>query len=540
MKTVFRGSIVEALLPSGAMPKREQRQAIELLLAGRNTLCLMPTGSGKSFVYQYTAAYLGKSALVLSPLRALMSQQDQVMESSGFTSSALHELSDARKYARVLRKYAKEELPQFLFISPERGASDGFLANVLRRQRERIGVVVIDEAHCISQWGETFRPLYRLIPSFLQDVFGPSHLPPVLCLTATLKWEDEKEICRIFNIDGPARVRSPLLRRTNIKISVEDFADHDQKELRLEEILRAHAGQKVIVYAHLVWNKRHGTRALAEKFKSKGFACDYFDAQAPEPYKAEVFEGFSTGKLAIIFATSAFGMGMHIPDVRAVVHYLLPESIEQYYQEIGRAGRDQRPSDAYLLVTETNLKVRRDLLRRSLPTGPELDEIYEENFAPSGSVPFISYDPYRDTSDHSRELSSFVALLEAGVLQLRGKGVSNIKCFNTTGPSTDAFLRYQSSSRTGSVSMIAARTQQDPSTIMQELYKGVVDGTISISSAPNKVVFYTHAKSYQECREAIVADFDIKRQRREARFEQLVDVISSSSPELGIYQYLDI
>jgi ATP-dependent DNA helicase RecQ len=538
--TLFNESIVEALLPQGAKPKPEQERAIGLLLAGKNTLCLMPTGSGKSFIYQYPAAHLGKTALILSPLRALMSQQDDIMERSGFTSSALHELSDYRKYIRALRAYANGDLPQFLYISPERAASDGLLANVLQRQRERIGLVVIDEVHCISQWGETFRPLYRLIPSFIQDIFGPTHLPTVLGLTATLKSEDESEVCRIFGISGPARVRSTLLRRTNISISVEHLSDHDEKERRLEEILGAHSTEKVIVYAHLVSNRQYGTRALTEKFKAKGFACDYFDAQASEPHKAAVVDGFSTGKLPIIFATSAFGMGMHIPDIRAVVHYLLPESIEQYYQEIGRAGRDEEPSSAYLLFTETNLKVRRDLLRRSLPTAPELDDIYEENFAPSGSVPFVSYDPYRDTSENSRELSVFVALLEAGVLQIRGKGVSNIKCFAAAGPSTGALRQYLASSKTGSVSMIAAKTQQDPSTIMHELYQGVLDGTISISSAPTKVVFYTHSKPYEECREAIAADFGIKRERREARFEELVKVINSSNPETGIYSYLGI
>lgn len=537
---IFKKSIVEALLPHGAHPKPEQKEAIECLLAGKNTLCLMPTGSGKSFIYQYTAAHLGKTALVLSPLRALMSQQDDIMTHSGFTSSALHEISDYRKYTNTLRKYANEGLPQFLYISPERSASDGLLAYALSRQREHIGLVVIDEVHCISQWGETFRPLYRLIPSFLQDIFGANHSPLVLCLTATLKSEDESEICRIFGISRPARVRSPLLRRTNISISVEDLANHDEKESRLEEILLAHSGDKVIVYAHLVKNKRYGTRALTEKFKAKGFTCDYYDAQATEVHKAAVLDGFSTGKIPIIFATSAFGMGMHIPDIRVVVHYLLPESIEQYYQEIGRAGRDELPSNAYLLFTETNLKVRRDLLRRSLPTGSQLDDIYDRNFAPSGSVSLTSFDPYRDTSEESSELSVFVALLESGVLQIRAKGVSHMKCFTPVGPGSAAFQQYQNASRTGSVPMIAAKTKQDPTTIMQNIYQGVVDGTIRVSSAPTKVLFYTHAKPYEQCRDAIVADFDAKRERREGRFEELVSTISSTDPEAGIYKYLRI
>jgi ATP-dependent DNA helicase RecQ len=533
-------NIIEALLPPGSNLKPEQRKAIELLLNGENALCLMPTGSGKSLVYQYAAAHLGKTALVLSPLRALMSQQDDIMTRSGFTSSALHQLSDYRKYIKALRNYAKGELPQFLYISPERSASDGLLAHALSRRRDRIGLVVIDEAHCISQWGETFRPLYRLIPSFLEDIFGNKKVPPILCLTATLKSEDESEICRIFNISSSGRVRSPLLRRTNISISVENLSDHDEKEHRLEEILQRHSGDKVIVYAHLVKNKQFGTRALTEKFKAKGFTCDYFDAKATEEHKAAVLKEFSSGRLPIIFATSAFGMGIHIPDIRVIVHYLLPESIEQYYQEIGRAGRDGGPSKAYLLFTETNLKVRRDLLRHSLPTGSQLDNIYEANFAASGTVRFKTYDPYRDTSEESSELSAFVALVEAGVLGVRGKGVSNIKCFAAAGSGAEVLNRYKSSSKTGSVAMIAEKTQQDPWTIMHELYDSVVDGTISVSSAPTKVVFYVHSKPYEDCREAINADFETKRGRRQARFEELVGVINASDPEIGIYNYLGI
>jgi ATP-dependent DNA helicase RecQ len=532
-------TIIDALLPLGAIPKPEQKKAIECLLKGKNALCLMPTGSGKSFVYQYVAAHLGKTALVLSPLRALMLQQDEIMSRSGFTSSALHRVTDYKKYNRVLCRYAKEGLPQFLYISPERSASDGFLAHVLKKQRDRIGLIVVDEAHCISQWGDTFRPLYRLIPAFLNDVFGSSYWPPILCLTATLKTKDETEICRIFNIQKTAVVRSPLLRRTNINISVETLSDQDHKERRLEKLLKAHAGEKVIVYAHLV-KGQYGTRALNQQFRDKGFMCDYFDAAATEAHKVDVLNGFSTGRIPIIFATSAFGMGMHIPDIRVVVHYLLPESIEQYYQEIGRAGRDGLPSHAYLLFTETNLKVRRFLIRRSLPTASQLDKIYENNFAPSSPIPLANYDPYRDNSENSPELSVFVALLEAGVLQVRSKGVSNIKSFTPTGKRIAQFRTYLNVSRIGALSKIATVMKQDPSIIVEDLYRGIVDGTLLISAAPKKVLFYTHAKSYQASRDPIVQDFATKRERREDGFEELVSVIQSSDPEAGIYRYLKI
>jgi ATP-dependent DNA helicase RecQ len=348
---------------------------------------MMPTGSGKSLIFQYAAASMEKTALVFSPLRALMSQQNSDLVKSRFSSLALHECGGYSPYHNALRGISHGKLPTFIYVSPERAAADGLLRHVLRQKQDQIGLIVIDEAHCVSQWGETFRPLYRMIPKFIEGVFGPSKTPPILCLTATLNADDEKEICKSFGVSVNGRVKSPYLRRKNIILSFESVVNQGAKESRLEEILRAHPGQKVLVYAHIVSNKEYGTRALAEKFSQKGFCCDFFDAQASEEHKASVFQRFLDGDLPIVFATSAFGMGVHIPDIRAVVHYLLPESVEQYYQEVGRAGRDGEQANAYLLFTETNLKVRRHLIRKSVPSSERIDEIVEKNFSPQGTAP---------------------------------------------------------------------------------------------------------------------------------------------------------
>jgi ATP-dependent DNA helicase RecQ len=533
--------ILGRLLKPGCRLRDEQRAAIDNILRGRNTLCLMPTGSGKSLIFQYAAARMNKTAVVLSPLRALMSQQASDLVNYGFTSAALHECGDYRGYHNALRGFCAGVLPSFLYMSPERSAADGLLCHILGRKRENIGLIVIDEAHCVSQWGETFRPLYRMIPSFIGNIFRPSAVPPVLCLTATLNSDDENEICRTFQISASGRIKSARLRRKNIALSFELLDDQDAKEERLEQILKDQAGQKVLVYAHIVSNREYGTRALARKFADKGFCCDYFDAQASEEHKASVFQRFLKGDLPIVFATSAFGLGVHIPDIRAVVHYLLPESVEQYYQEVGRAGRDGGPASAYLFFTETNLKIRRYLLQKSVPTPEHVDQIFEQRFAPQSRVDVASYDPYRDNSEQSPELSVFVALVEAGVINLVGCGIDNVKCLAPTrGQCPTAWQRYEQSSKTGSAVIVSRKTMQSPAQVMKDIFNEFIDGKIKFATAPNKVIFYSHANPYASRRESIIADFEKKRRKRETNFERFVSIIRSDDPEQAVYSSLGI
>jgi ATP-dependent DNA helicase RecQ len=533
--------ILKSLLPPGCELREEQRTAIDHILSGRNTLCLMPTGSGKSLIFQYAAARMDKTALVLSPLRALMSQQDSYLSAAGFASVALHQCGDYRAYHNALRRYCAGPLPSFLYMSPERSAADGLLSHILARNRDQIGLIVIDEAHCVSQWGDTFRPLYRMIPAFIGSVFQRDTVPPILCLTATLNPDDENEICKAFQIPATGRVKSARLRRTNIALSFELLDDQEAKEERLEQILRDHAGQKVLVYAHIVSNREYGTRALARKFTEKGFCCDYFDAQASEEHKGSVFQRFLSGELPIVFATSAFGMGVHIPDIRAVVHYLLPESVEQYYQEVGRAGRDGQLANAYLFFTETNLKIRRYLLQKSVPTPEQVDQIFDKQFAPQGSALFASYDPYRDNSEYSHELSVFVALKESGVITLAGCGIDNIKCLAATrGSCPTAWQRYEHASKTGSVTMVSRNAMQAPAEIMTSIFDEYIEGQTTFVTSPNKVIFYSHAEPYADRRDKINADFEQKRRKREANFEHFVSIITGDDPGQGIYSSLGI
>ena len=218
----------------------------------------------------------------------------------------------------------------------------------MSQNTNQIGQIVIDEAHCISQWGHSFRPAYKEIPNFINNI--SEQWPVILALTATLNPKDQEEICSDFQIAKNNIFKSEYLLRQNIKLQYEELANEKAKRKHLEEILDAHENEKIIVYVHRK-SGEYGTKAMSENFQAKGLSCDFFDADREDEEKKKVLANFETGNICVIFATNAFGMGIDINDIRVIIHYLLPESIEQYYQEIGRCGRDGKTSYAYLLYS---------------------------------------------------------------------------------------------------------------------------------------------------------------------------------------------
>ncbi len=210
----------------------------------------MPTGGGKSLVYQAAGIRRTGTTLVLSPLVALMGEQSERLRTkTGVRSISLSDLSGPPLY-NMLREFDFEHGPTFMFTSPERLSSDGYLEYNLRRNRDAISLIVVDEAHCVSQWGHTFRPAYKAISRGLDAIFGCNAWPPVLCLTATLNPRDQEEILAEFRISPQDVVRTPSLLRENLALRCELLKDEPAKKSRLAEILAAHAGEKILVYVH--------------------------------------------------------------------------------------------------------------------------------------------------------------------------------------------------------------------------------------------------------------------------------------------------
>ena len=524
-----------------------QEEVIDnLIINKRNTLCLMPTGGGKSIIYQVAGLQSGKVTIIISPLIALMKQQKKYLDDKKLIAIHYNScIGDLKAQYNFLKKtFKSEKMPHFFFVSPEKIFSDGYLEFIIKQNVSKIGLVVIDEVHCISQWGHTFRPTYKTIPYFLKNVFGEVNRPPILCLTATLNPKDEQEILKDLKIEKKDVFRSKFLLRDNLNLNIENQAeDNTEKKEQLVEILNKHKNEKVIVYTHIK-AREYGTREMAKTFNELGFNCNFFDADLKETEKLPVIDQFISGAINIIFATSAFGMGIDIKDIRAVVHFLIPESIEQYYQEIGRAGRDNKVANGYLLHSETNFKVRRDLIKSSLITKKRIEDIFRNAIAESDDLSLfdsnrIHHLSRMDISEDNSELIVFVMLLEFEAIEMLGKGILFTECFENI-TNNDTFNNYDQITSRKIVTLIAKRLLISPQQVIHNLYKMFDENQIELKRSPINVLYYKLTKQLDsELAQKIHLALKEKVENRLLGLEKLSKLINGNfDPNTVIKQHL--
>jgi ATP-dependent DNA helicase RecQ len=338
-----------------------QAQIVEAVLRGRDVLAVMPTGSGKSLGYQLPAVMLSGTTIVVSPLISLMKDQVDELNRRGIPSGALHSMLSADSRREVLGA-ARAGALRLLYVAPERFASEQFLQLLGELSVARF---VVDEAHCVSEWGHDFRPDYRRLraaAALCRASDRPSGRAPIAALTATATAEVRDDVIALLGLEE-AEVLVAGFDRPNIYLRVERVYDEEDKNERLPGLVR---GRRALVYAAT----RKTTEAAAACLQASGVQADAYHAGLKDAERTRVQDAFAAGSLPVVCATNAFGMGIDRPDVDAVVHYAIPGSVEAYYQEIGRAGRDGRPATATLLWDQGDVATREFLIdspRRNKP-----------------------------------------------------------------------------------------------------------------------------------------------------------------------------
>ena len=362
--TAVRRADLKSLLHSafGYSSFRPNQEAVcRAVVEGRDVLLVMPTGSGKSLCYQLPGIARGGTTLVISPLIALMEDQVAKLKERGFVVDRIHSGRPRAELRRTCQDYLTGKL-QFLFIAPERLRVAGFLDMLAKRP---LSLIAVDEAHCISQWGHDFRPDYRMLGQHLPRL-RPA---PVVALTATATPIVQDDITEQLGLVRSARLVHGF-RRANVAIEVVEISPSQRPELALR-LLRAEERRPAIVYTPT----RKQAEALAVEFGAFFPAAAYhagLDAHLRHRVQAE----FQEGRVEVMVATIAFGMGIDKANIRTVIHTALPGSLEAYYQELGRAGRDGKPSRAILMHSYADRYTHDLFFERDYPDVSVLDEIF--------------------------------------------------------------------------------------------------------------------------------------------------------------------
>ncbi|MGO2168554.1 MAG: RecQ family ATP-dependent DNA helicase [Pseudoalteromonas sp.] len=343
--------------------RQGQQQTIEQLLNNQSSLAIFPTGSGKSLCYQLTALHLPNLTLVVSPLLALMKDQISFLNNKGIYAASL-DSSQTSEQSHAVMSDVRSGKVKILMVSVERFKNERFREFI---NQVAISMLVVDEAHCISEWGHNFRPDYLKLPRYRDEL----KIPLVLLLTATATKKVKRDMSERFAI-APECIVQTGFYRSNLDLSVLSVKTTD-KANTLASLVKEQQGPG-IVYVTL----QHSAEQVATELSRQGLQSVAYHAGLEDTLRYSIQDDFMTGKINVVVATIAFGMGIDKSDIRFVIHYDLPKSIENYSQEIGRAGRDGKPSNCYTLANLDGLNTVENFVYGDTPELSGIEHIIND------------------------------------------------------------------------------------------------------------------------------------------------------------------